>query len=67
MPQDFIKRGDFFGARLILINGICYLQLPTRLDKDKMKDYSQLEERYQVGCLSSFLRSHNGRVSCGGG
>ena len=27
-------------------------QVPTRLDKDKLRDYAQLDERYEVECLS---------------
>jgi len=25
-------------------------EVPTRLDKDKMKEYAQLDERYKVRC-----------------
>ena len=28
-----------------------HIQVPTRLDKDKMKEFSQLQERYKV-CIS---------------
>ena len=41
-------------------------ELPTRLDKDKMREYAQLDERYQVTkqikasylCLIFFVNYH---------
>ena len=28
-----------------------FQDIPTRLDKDKLKDYAQLNERFEVSCM----------------
>lgn len=35
-------------AKIIQLQTTQIKEVPTRLEKDKMKDYAQLEERYQV-------------------
>ena len=35
-------------AKIIQLQTTQIKEVPTRLEKDKMKDFAQLEERYQV-------------------
>ena len=35
-------------ATIIRLQTNDILEVPTRLDKDKMRDYAQLDQRYQV-------------------
>lgn len=40
-------------AKIIKLQIHDIMEVPTRLDKDKLKDYSQLGARYQVNQLNS--------------
>ena len=40
---------------MTLLVDVTDLQVPTRLDKDKMKEFSQLEERYKVCRHCSYM------------
>jgi len=48
---------SIFGQLASIINILTHKmkELPTRLDKEKMKEYSQLEERYQVAKLTNSI------------
>ena len=43
-------------AKIIKLQTEQIKEVPTRLDKDKMREYAQLEERYEV-CVTYFLSS----------
>lgn len=40
------------------------IEVPTRLDKDKLRDYAQLGPRYEVQLKHGILKKRVLRVSC---
>jgi len=38
-------------GRIIDLQTVKIREVPTRLEKDKMREFAQLDERYEVGCL----------------
>ena len=41
-------------AKIIQLQTTQVKEVPTRLEKDKMREYAQLEERYQVRTGAAF-------------
>jgi len=39
-------------GRIIDLQTVKIREVPTRLEKDKMREYAQLDERYEVSCIS---------------
>ncbi|KAG0724668.1 WASH complex subunit 5 [Chionoecetes opilio] len=54
-------------AKIIKLQTERIKEVPTRLDKDKMRDFAQLPERYQASDLQWLSESPGGRVGGGRG